>query len=190
MKTPWAIRLRNTLRFLQNHPEYTLQVGIIPDGQNAFFINSSIAAQFFGLKNRNSFNRDLKQHGFIVDRSANITHQLIPVSRCWVKRIFPFGDFNGDSSIKQTERASNFARRIRNRNDQIPQNCHTLIVPIVPQTFESGNSLKIREKAGMTSELGGRTAPSAVATEIEQTEENWFDSDDESWLDSWIENQY
>jgi hypothetical protein len=88
--------LRKTLKFLQNHPEEKLQVGTIPDGQNAFFLNSSIASQFFRLKNRNYFNLNVKQHRFIVERSSTTIQQfttfyqqLIPASQClgktWIR---------------------------------------------------------------------------------------------------------
>jgi hypothetical protein len=181
MKMPWAIRLRNTLRFLETHPEYRLQVGIIPAGQNAFFINSSICAQFFGLKNRNSLNRDLKQHGFVSDDSLNTAQQLrtlcpqlISVSRCWGKRRFVLGDFNGQISITQTERASNHARKVRGRNLPID----TLTVPIDSQTLSSKESPNNTETK---SEVGGCTVSDDLTMEIDQTEGIEFDWEDQDW---------
>jgi hypothetical protein len=127
-RKPWGIRLRDTLRFLSLYPQYQQQVGLIPDGQNGFFVNSQTCAIFFGLKNRNSFNRNLQQHGFDIDHTSNITDQhnflsseLISAHRCWTKRVCTVGDFNGQTSTLQTELASNHARQIRNGITSIDQ---------------------------------------------------------------------
>jgi hypothetical protein len=185
IKMPWAIRFRNTLKFIEAHPEYQIQVGIIPAGQNTFFINSSVCAQFFGLKNRNSLNRDLKQHGFVSESSYNTTEQLrtlcpqlTSVSRCWGKRRFVLGDFNGEISITQAERASNHAREVRSRNFQID----TLTVPIAPQTLPLEENSNQNE---MKSEVGGRITSDKFTTEIDLTEGIEFDWENQDWLDLW-----
>jgi hypothetical protein len=183
MKTPWAIRLRDTLRFIETHTEYQLQVGIIPAGQNAFFINSSVSAEFFGLKSRNSLNHNLQQHGFVLDHSSNVTQELrtlcpelAPSSRCWGKRRFAFGEFNGDISATQAARASNAARQVRKGNPQMPT------VPIASQALSPE---KMPDMAGMTPGIGGSTAPADLTTESDQTEEIWFGAENQDWLDWW-----
>jgi hypothetical protein len=194
IKMPWAIRLRNTLTFIQNHPQYTLQIGIIPDGQNAFFINSSVCAKFFGLKNRNSLNRNLKQHGFILDKNFNIIEQfrtlcpqLIPVSRCWGKRFFAFGDFNWQSSKTQVERASNNAQQIRNRNrnrnqnqnSQIAKHSQTPTVTFASQTLSSVNRPDSVDSANTSgTQFGGLIASDDFTLESDQIEEIWLSLDD------------
>jgi hypothetical protein len=185
IKAPWAIRLRDTLRFIETHTEYQLQVGIIPAGQNAFFVNSSVSAKFFGLKSRNSLNRNFQEHGFVLDHSSNVTQELrtlcpelVPSSHCWGKRRFIFGEFNGDISATQAAQAaqaSNTAKQIRKGNLQMPT------VPIASQALSPE---KKADMAGMTSELGGWTAPADLMTKIDQTEGIWFALENQDWPDS------
>jgi hypothetical protein len=174
IKAPWAIRLKDTLAFIEAHPEYQLQVGLIPAQENAFFINSAVCAAFFGFKSRNSLNRDLKQHGFVIDRTSNVAEelrilcpQLTPLSRCWGKRRFAFGEFNGHISATQVERASNYARQVRRRNPQMTQDSPKPIVSIA---------------AGMTSEPGNWSATPDLRMEIDGTEGSWC-FENEGWDD-------
>jgi hypothetical protein len=115
-KTPWAVRLQDTLNFVSAHPEYTLDIGLIPAGPNGFFLDSTLFAEFLGLKNQNSCNRNFQQHGFPIDRRCNVAIELpkyysqsVPSGRHWAKRVFTFGAFNGDA----TGMATNYARDVR-----------------------------------------------------------------------------
>jgi hypothetical protein len=76
-------------------------IGLIPSGPNAFLVNSPVCAKFFGLR-PNGVNRNLTQHGFDIDRGADIAGELAakcpPLAgqaRHWTKRVFPFGCFSG-----------------------------------------------------------------------------------------------
>jgi hypothetical protein len=138
---PWAIRFRELLRFLTLHPQYARDVGLIPAGTKGFFVNSQVCARFLGSKCRNSLNRNFQEHGFKIDQTANVADelkfcspQLITSHRCWSKRVFDFGDFNGESSNQQTDLASNYARLVRIGAASTIQRAAAALVTGGPQT--------------------------------------------------------
>jgi hypothetical protein len=198
-KTPWAIRLRDTLHFIKQYPQYQLIIGLIPVDQNSFFINSTVLAKFFGLKNRNSCNRDFKQHGFIIDHNCNIINefkiyapQIIPSPRCWVKRKFIFDSFNGDSSIEETNLASNYARQVRKSISQTVSHISETIIDIHSQINQSINNSFVNNPFHQSS-IGTRAEPgteigTGTGTET-GTETSEFDSMEGNWIES-IDKQF
>jgi hypothetical protein len=122
IKVPWAIRLHQTLSFVDNNPQFIPEIGLMSTGSNSFLINSKVCSTFFGMK-RNSLNRNLQQHGFILDRKADVMAELLPdhselewSARHWSKRIFILGSFNPESTIEEINLATNNARLTRTRN--------------------------------------------------------------------------
>jgi hypothetical protein len=120
LNEPWAFRLQRTLGFLGDYPQYGPFIGLMPCGSNAIFVNPRNCAQFFGLRNRSSCNRNFQQHGFVLDRECNVERELrtrFPgvalVTRGWTKRIFALGEFNSESSQEKIAQASLFARDVR-----------------------------------------------------------------------------
>jgi hypothetical protein len=147
-KTPWARRLRDTLNFVQTHPQYGPRIGLIPADDNSFFLNSTAFAEFLGLKDRRSCNRDFQQHGFVLDSTCNVLDELkkhvqgvLPSSRCWVKRRFAFGSFNGNSSREEIARVSNHAREVRNHTGQTVSHIPERMVAIRSQVSEKASKL-------------------------------------------------
>jgi hypothetical protein len=90
--------------------------------------------------------------------------------RCWGKRRFALGEFNGHISATQTERASDYARQVRAGNPQMAQDSPTPIVSIA---------------SGMTSEPGNWSAPPDLRTEIDEMEGSWWSSDNQGWDGLW-----
>jgi hypothetical protein len=178
--TPWAIRLRDTLHFIKQYPQYGPLIGLIPIDLDSFFVNSTSLAQFFGFRNRNSCNRDLKQHGFLIDHTCNIIDELnryapgITFSpRCWVKRKFQLGCFNGDSSIEETNRASNHARQTRN-----------VTVRTVSDMANTSSETLTKTSASQTEVEVEVEVDDLIDTEgIEGNEGNWFRGINGEWFE-------
>jgi hypothetical protein len=139
-RKPWANRLHKALCFVSENPGAKGQIGVIPCGTNAFLVNSQIAASFFGFRSGNSFNRDLNQHGFDVDKNCNIIEELrlhflqaIPMARCWKKRVFKGGNFNPQSTQDEIAIASELGRIARKTiRDAMHMNC-PVNPPPIPQ---------------------------------------------------------
>jgi hypothetical protein len=119
MRLSFATKLRNTLRFVDNHPDAASRTGLIPFGPNSFLVNSKICSQFFGIK-PNSCNRNFQQHQFGIDFHYQITQACrdrypnIQLSqRTWPRRTFKYGQFNGDSSDEEIAVATIEASRQR-----------------------------------------------------------------------------
>jgi hypothetical protein len=115
-KMPWAKRLKKIIDFVSTYPQYGPVIGLVPAESNAFFINSTLLARFFGFKDRNSVNRNFQQHAFTIDQTCNLPvelpkycSQLIPFIKQWVKRVFVLGFFDDDA----TSLASNYAVDVR-----------------------------------------------------------------------------
>jgi hypothetical protein len=112
---------RDALRFVEHYPTSSPIVGLIPCPPNGFLHNSSVYSAFCGLK-RNSCNRNFQQHGFVLDGTCNVQDELnnrfpgLNLSpRNWVKRVFVFGPFNGQTSEAEADCALNHARAVRAR---------------------------------------------------------------------------
>jgi hypothetical protein len=102
-KMPWATRLFRAIRFVTEHPEFRFEIGLIPLGTSSVLVNSSVFAQFIGVK-RNSLNRDFQQHGFVRNVSSpDPTPEPIP--RNWTKRTFKYGPFNAECTEEEICRA-------------------------------------------------------------------------------------
>jgi hypothetical protein len=71
----WAKRLRNTLRFIEDHSDAITFVGLMPCETNSFLVNSQISAIFFGLK-QNSLNINFRQHRFVIDSTADAVSEF------------------------------------------------------------------------------------------------------------------
>jgi hypothetical protein len=115
----WALSLRNALRHVSHHHESFSTIGLVPAGPDSFFVHATTFAKFLGLKDRSSLNKDFQQHGFYIDTDCDIEElsrlcpQISPSPRCWVKRVFALGPFNGDISDQQAGIASNYAKQVR-----------------------------------------------------------------------------
>jgi hypothetical protein len=115
----FAMKLFKILRFLIDHPEAALCIGLIPYDQNSFLINMKYFAAFLGLK-QNSCNRNFQQHMFILDKNFRISQELrdrypaVTLSeRTWRRRQFALGNFNGNSSEAEIAVATAAARSAR-----------------------------------------------------------------------------
>jgi hypothetical protein len=122
LKKAWAVRLLQTLQFVTAHPEYCLEIGLIPLDSCSFLVNSNVLACFLGLK-RNSLNHNFQQHGFILDITADSaeelqTHapELVCKARNWSKRVFKYGLFNAQCTRQQVAVASIYAKNARKHN--------------------------------------------------------------------------
>jgi hypothetical protein len=74
-----------------------MMIGLIPCNATSFYVNSHQLAEFFGLTT-NAINRDLRQHGFKLDNTCDVSGELqmrcaesVFSSRRWEKRIFTLG---------------------------------------------------------------------------------------------------
>jgi hypothetical protein len=116
LKIPWAVRLHQALSFVAAYPQFVSVIGLIPAGPKSFLINSHVCSTFFGMK-RNSLNRNLQDHGFLLEPKADIeaelcryNRELRRFARHWSKRMLVLGPFNPKSAIGETSRATDFPR--------------------------------------------------------------------------------
>jgi hypothetical protein len=185
---PWAMRHRDILRFAKEYPETGPQIGVIPCDSNSFFMNSTLYSEFCGMK-QNSMNRDLRQHGFVIDKECNIGlelrnrfPQLISTSRQWVKRIFRFGSFNGQSSDEEVAIATEVGRQVRN---------HHISVPIREETVMNANR-DVTDDAAV--EIEGESGQNDIWDTTDLTDAFSFSLDSvplgSGWLDNWDGTQF
>jgi hypothetical protein len=112
-KTPFAIRLFRSLRFVTEHPEFCSEVGLMPLSSCSFLVNSEGFACFIGVK-RNSLNRDFQQHGFVREPCSQPPTSE-PLPRHWTKRTFTYGQFNAQCTEEEAHLATIYARQFRKR---------------------------------------------------------------------------
>jgi hypothetical protein len=119
IRTPWAKRLHDTLKFVTEYPQYAVMIGLIPCDATSFYVNSHQLGEFFGLT-ANAINRDFRQHGFKLDNTCDVSSELrtrftgfVLPSRCWGKRIFTLGHFDAIGGANAVALASDHARMVR-----------------------------------------------------------------------------
>jgi hypothetical protein len=120
VKTPWAVRLFRSLRFVTEQPEFCPEVGLIPLSSCSFLVNSAVFATFIGVK-RNSLNRDFQQHGFVRELCSQPPTSE-PALRHWTKRTFKYGPFNAQCTEEETCLASLYAKQYRLRAGPVESN--------------------------------------------------------------------
>jgi hypothetical protein len=114
-------RHRDALHFVETYPETSLIIGLISCKPNGFLVNSTVYSTFLGLR-KNSCNRNLQQHAFTHDTSFNVEAELskrfagvnVPKQN-WVKRVFAYGRFDGDTLDSEADIAANHARDVRQK---------------------------------------------------------------------------
>jgi hypothetical protein len=197
----FALRHRNVLRFVGEHPETGREIGIVPCDSKSFFMNSSLYSQFCGLK-KNSMNRDVKQHGFAIDKTCNAGKELenrfpniVSGSRQWVKRVFMCGSFNGQSSDEEAAIATEHGRQVRNGrlrhgSSQPSSNSQTLSSSVsalsVPIREETAMKANVDVVVDAAAEAQGENETEDVADRSYLTDEFPFDVDSMGFsFDSW-----
>jgi Na+-transporting NADH:ubiquinone oxidoreductase subunit NqrF len=134
IRTPWAKRLYDTLNFVTEYPQYAMMIGLIPCNATSFYVNSHQLGDFFGLT-ANAINRDLRQHGFKLDNTCDVSDELrmkfaetVFSSRRWGKRVFTLGRFDAIGGTEVVVLASDHARMVRSgQNIDLNQEQHTSV---------------------------------------------------------------
>jgi hypothetical protein len=125
---------RNILRFVDEHTEAGQEKCLIRYDSNSFLTNSTLYAQFSGMK-KNSYNRNLRQHGFAIDSGCDVAAELgirfpmiMTSARSLVKRVCMFGQFNGQSSDEEIGIATDHACQVQSRRvtPELPRPHQTL----------------------------------------------------------------
>jgi hypothetical protein len=126
---------------------------------------------------KNSINRNLKQHGFEIDEEwkvgqgfGNRFPMIVSSSRQWVKRVFKFGSFNGQSSDSEVAIATEYGRQVRNGQMKCELSRPSSNFPTLSSSFRSSPSsslsVPIREETTMKANTDV-TVDIAVAVEAE-----------------------
>jgi hypothetical protein len=98
-------------------------IGLVPCNATSFYVNSHQLGEFFGLT-ANAVNRDLRQHGFKLDNTCDVSGELqtrfaesVFSSRRWRKRVFTLGRFDAIGGAEAVALASDHARTVRSRQN-------------------------------------------------------------------------
>jgi hypothetical protein len=117
----FAMRLLKCLRFVAQHPNHILDIGVVSYQNNAILFDVRILSNFLELS-RNGVTKNLRQHGFELEDNSNILQDLeqcapgfiwTTKAKTWSKRVYHGGAFHSSMSDAEAFQVSECASAAR-----------------------------------------------------------------------------